>query len=136
MKSYQLTAIIVFSLFLLYSCTFTQSYQPELNAKKTVVIDSLKAKYGFEEVSFLGKKVSKDGAKYTSLTVKFINGKTIPADTAQMTGFEKLLGSQIKSIVKNPKEFDTYIILLDKVTVNGNTTNEDYTGHEFRSVDL
>jgi hypothetical protein len=46
------------------------------------------------------------------------------------------LGSQIKSIVKNPKEFDTYIILLDKVTVNGNTTNEDYTGHEFRSVDL
>ncbi len=136
MKSYQLKAIIVFSLFLLYGCTFTQSYQPEFNAKKTAVIDSLKAKYGFEEVSFLGKKVSKDGAKYTSLTVKFINGKTTPVDTAQLIGFEKLLGSQIKSIVKNPKEFDTYIILLDKVTVNGNTTSEDYTGHEFRSGDL
>ncbi|TWJ03354.1 hypothetical protein JN11_00892 [Mucilaginibacter frigoritolerans] len=135
-KPYQLKTIIVLSLLWLYGCTFTQTYQPEFNGKKTATIDSIKTKYGFEDVSFSAKKISKSGEKQTSLTVKFINGKTIPADTAQMATLEKLLGSQIKTIVKNPKEFDSYIILFDKVTVNGNATNEDYTGREFKSGDL
>ena len=120
----------------LFGCTFTQSYQPGFNDKKAIVLDSIKAKYGFEDVKFLAKKVSKDGGEHTSLTVKFINGKTIPADTAQMTALEKLLGSQIKTIVQNPKEFDSYIILFDQVTVKGNVTNESWTGDEFKSGDL
>jgi hypothetical protein len=136
MKSYQLKTILVLTLLWLYGCTFTQTYQPEFNGKKTATIDSIKAKYGFENVSFSAKKTSKNDDKQTSLTVKFINGKSVPTDTAQMSTLEKLLGSQIKTIVKNPKEFDTYIILFDKVTVNGAATNEDYIGHEFKSVDL
>jgi len=136
MKSYQLKTIIVLSLLWLYGCTFTQTYQPEFNGKKAAVIDSIKTKYGFENVSFLGKKISKNGDKHTSLMVKFINGKTVPTDTTQMATLEKLLGSQIKTVVKNPKEFDSYIILFDKVTVNGNTTSENYTGREFKSGDL
>jgi hypothetical protein len=136
MKSYQLKLIIVLALDGLFGCTFTQSYPPALNDKKTAVIDSLKAKYGFEGVYFSAKKVSGSGGKHTSLEIKFVNGKRIPTDSTQLIAFDGLLGSQIKSIVKSPKEFDTYIILLDKVTVNGNTTTDDYTSREFRADEL
>ena len=136
MKFYQLRTIFVLNLIWLCGCTFTQTYQPEFNEKKTAVIDSIKTRYGFENVSFSGKKTSKNGDKHTSLTVKFINGKTLPTDTAQSTKLAKILGSKIKTIVKNPKEFDSYVILFDKVTINGNKTNEDYTGQEFESGDL
>jgi hypothetical protein len=132
MKSYQLKVLIVTALFWLYGCTFTQSYPPEFNNRKKAITDSLKAKYGFEDITFMGKTISGNGGKHTSLTVKFINGKAIPTDTAQQTGLEKILGAQIKTILKNPKEFDSYIIIFDKVVVDGNVTNEDYTGHEFK----
>jgi len=136
MKSYQLKIIIALIIAGIYGCTFTQSYQPDFNDKKASVIDSIKSKYGFENVKFLAKKISKGGEKHSSLTVKFINGKTIPTDTTQMTALEKVLGSEIKAIVKDPREFDTYIILLDKVTVKGDVTNDTYTGYEFKSDSL
>jgi hypothetical protein len=136
MKPYQPQAIVVLLLALLYGCTFTQSYQPNFNDKKTTVIDSLKAKYGFEDVKFLAKKVSKGDDKHVSLTVKFINGKSMPTDTTQIKTLEKFLATEMKTIVKDPKEFDSYIILLDKMVVKGNTTNEDYFGDEFKSGEL
>jgi hypothetical protein len=136
MKSYQIQIIILLILTTLFGCTFTQSYPPDLNDKKTAVIDSLKAKYGFEGIFFSAKKVSGAKGKHTSLAIKFVNGKTIPTDTTQFVVFEKFLGSKIKTIVKNPKEFDTFIIILDKETVNGNTTNDDYTSQEFKIDEL
>ena len=104
--------------------------------KKTAVLDSIKVKYGFEDITFLAKKTTRSGGKKTSLTVIFINGKGLPADTTASTALEKILGSRIKTTVKNPKEFDTYIILFDNVVVKGAVTNEDYTGHEFKSEEL
>jgi len=136
MKSYPFKIVAVLALACWFGCTFTQSYQPGFNSKKAAVLDSIKGKYGFEDVKFQAKKVSKDGETHASLTVKFINGKSIPADTAQITAIEKILGSQIKSIIKNQKEFDSYIILLDKMTVKGDVTNETYTGYEFKSNQL
>jgi len=136
MKSYQIKIILAVVLVCLFGCTFTQSYPPDFNGKKTAVLDSIKTKYGFEDITFLAKKVSGSSGKSTSLTVKFINGKAVPADTVAMNTLGKLLGSQVKTIIKNPKEFDTYIILFDKVVVNGAVTNEDYTGHEFKSDEL
>ncbi len=136
MRSYQTKIILAIAGIWLVGCTFTTSYPPDFNGKKTAVLDSIKTKYGFEDITFLAKKVSGSSGKSTSLTVKFINGKTIPADTAASTALGKILGSRVKTIVKNPKEFDTYIILFDKVVVNGAVTNEDYTGHEFKSDEL
>ncbi len=123
-------------IFLFLGCTFTQRYQPGFNSKKAATLDSIKGKYGFEDITFLAKKTSKSGGESTSLTIKFINGKTVPADTAAMDSLGKLLGSKVKSIVKNPKEFETYIILFDHVVVKGAVTNEDYRGHEYKSDDL
>jgi hypothetical protein len=130
----KLTVISI--LFWLAGCTFTQSFQPDFNNKKNAVLDTIKASYGFENITFLGKKTSGSGGKHSSLTIKFINGKNIPADTGKMTELEQQLGAKVKNIIKNPKEFDSYIILFDKVVVDGSVTNETYTGHEFTLAEL
>jgi hypothetical protein len=139
MKSYQLKIIIVLALFW-YGCNFTQSYPPAFNSKKTAVIDSIKAKYGFEDITFLAKKQSGSSGKRSILIAKFINGKNIPSDTSQMTALQKDLGVQIETILKTPKEFDTYEILFSTITVKkGNladVTNENYTGKDFKYDDL
>src|SRR6185437_10217233 len=125
----KLTAIL--SLFWLAGCTFTQSFPPDFNSKKNAVLDTIKTTYGFENITFLAKKTSGSSGKHSSLTVKFINGKNIPADTGKMTELEQQLGEKVKNIMKNPKEFESYVILFDKVVVDGSVTNETYTGHEF-----
>ena len=130
----KLTAIL--SLFWLAGCTFTQSFQPDFNSKKNAVLDTIKTTYGFENITFLAKKTSGSSGKHSSLTVKFINGKNIPADTSKMTELEQQLGKKVKNIVKNPKEFESYVILFDKVVVDGSVTNETYTGHEFTLDEL
>jgi len=135
---FNLLKIIFFSAILLciYSCTTTQSYTPDFNNNKEEVLNAIKTQYGFEDITFVGKKQSGSNGDHTSITVKFINGKNIPTDTAQWTVLEKQLGSQVKTIVKDPKEFETYIILFDKKVTDGAVTSENYTGHEFKLSEL
>jgi hypothetical protein len=127
---------IILSIFWLSGCTYTQTFHPDFNSKKKSVLDNIKTTYGFENITFLGKKTSGKGGKHSFLTVKFINGKNLPADTAKMTELEKQLGIKVKAIIKNPKEFDSFIILFDKVVVDDNVTDETYTGHEFTLDEL
>jgi len=76
------TAIILTVLWL-GGCVYTNTYQPELNAKQQTILDSINSKYGFENVSLLGKKTSGSGGDHTTLTIRFTNGKNIPTDTAK-----------------------------------------------------
>jgi hypothetical protein len=140
LKSYTFKIIIILNLAWLCACTSTQSYKPAFNNKQTEVLKSIKTNYGFEDITFLGKKVSKNDSTYTSLVIKFINGKNIPTDSIKMIELAKQLGTQIKTIVKNPKEFETYIILFDTVVTDkgqfADVTHENYTIHEFNYSEL
>ena len=136
LKSISLNLILFISLLWLCNCTFTQSYTPQFNDKLTAVLDTIKTSYGFENITFIAKKRSGTGGQNCTLTVKFINGKNIPTDVDKTTDLAKQLGSKIKTIVKNPKEFNNYIILFSTIKTDGNTTNENYTGHEFKQGEL
>ena len=139
MKHLKLTfclLILAFSTVYLSSCTSTQSYMPELNANQKAIADSINSKYGFENIEITGKKMSGSGGNHTSLTVKFINGKNIPSDEDKQTTIAKELAKSIRKALKNPNEFESYIILFVTRTVDGSTTNEKYTGHEFKSGEI
>lgn len=140
LKSNAFQVTIVSILLFLSACTFTQSFKPDFNNNQDTVLKNIKTIYGFEDITFIGKTKSGNGGTHSSLMVKFINGKRIPTDTAKMADLEKRLGTQIKGIIKNPKQFETYVILLDSVVSTkgtlSNVTRENYTGHEFNYSDL
>jgi hypothetical protein len=138
MKSLKPTLLIAVSITIifLFACTYTKTYMPQLNDKHVGLADSIKQKYGFEEINLQGKKTEGSGTVKTSLTISLINGKDIPTDSVKQTALLKELGAEIKSVLKNPNEFETYDILLVKRVVNGAETNSNFTGHEFKSSDL
>jgi len=118
------------------SCNYTQTYMPALNDQQHVVLDSINSKYSFEDVSLAGKKTSGSGGTHTTLTVRFINGKNIPADDDKMSEAAKQLALQIKKVLKNPNEFESYTILFVTRTVDGAETTEKSIGHEFKASEL
>jgi len=126
-----ITTIAVFS-----SCNFNRTYMPELNGKQEAIIDSIDTKYRFENINLQGRKTSGTGGTHTSLTVDFINGKNIPSGDDKITVLAKKLAIQIRQTLKNPKEFESYIIRFDDKVVNGNTTTTNYVGHEFKASEL
>ena len=139
MKFFKLTLsllILFFSVTYLTACTSTQTYMPELNTNQKVIADSINSRYGFENIEMTGKKMSGSGGNHTSVTVKFINGKNIPTDEATQTTIAKELAQLIKKALKNPNEFESYTILFVTKTVDGASTSEKYTGHEFKSDEI
>jgi chemotaxis receptor (MCP) glutamine deamidase CheD len=139
MKHLKLTLcllILVFSAACFSGCTSTQTYMPELNANQKVIADSITSKYGFENIEITGKKMSGSGGNHTILTVKLINGKNIPEDDNKQAVIAKPLAQQIRKALKNPNEFESYTIMFVTRTVDGSTTSEKYTGHEFKTSEL
>jgi hypothetical protein len=132
MKSYRLKIIALLTI-AISGCVFKQTYMPALNNNAVAVIDSIKIRYGFEDVRYIAKKETSITDKRNSLTVKFINGKKLPGDTAQTLIF---LVKQIRRIIKNPNEFDTYIISLDKITKKDDETSDESTSAKFKPDDL
>jgi len=124
--------ILLFSVTYLTGCTSTQTYMPELNANQKAIADSITSKYGFENIEMMGKKTSGSGGNHTSVTVKFINGKNIPSDESAQTTIAKELAQLVKKTLKTPNEFESYTILFVTRTVDGASTSEKYTGHEFK----
>lgn len=135
-KFFYLKVAVILLLLSFCSCQFTQTYNPDFNNTQKDVLTRIKTNYGFTDIKFQGKKQSGSSGQHSILTVKLINGKNIPTDTPKMTALLTQLGTQIKSTLKNPKEFDTYVIVFDTIVVNGDVTNENYTGHEFKAEEL
>jgi len=129
---YKSTAIICFAILL--GCTYTQTFQPQFNDNQTAIVDSINAKYSFENIN--GKKTSGSGGNHSTLTVKFINGKNIPTNDDSVTVITKALALQIKKTLKDPQQFDSYTILFVTRTVDGSTTTEKNFGHEFKATEL
>jgi len=131
---YKSTAIICFAILL--GCTYTQTFQPQFNDNQTAIVDSINAKYSFENINVDGKKTSGSGGNHSTLTVKFINGKNIPTNDDSVTVITKALALQIKKTLKDPQQFDSYTILFVTRTVDGSTTTEKNFGHEFKATEL
>ena len=136
LKFVSTTLAVLLTITLIISCTYTQSYPPDMNNDKLAIVDTLKQKYGFEQVTFLAKKISGSNGKHTNITIRFINGNNIPTNETQITALAKQLGSKVKNVVKNPSQYESFTILFDKVEVDGAVTKENYTGHEFKTSDL
>jgi len=51
---YKSTAIICFAMLL--GCTYSQTFQPQFNDNQTAIVDSINAKYNFENINVDGKK--------------------------------------------------------------------------------
>jgi hypothetical protein len=122
------------------SCQFTKTYVPDLNSKKDSVLALIKKTNGFADITLKAKSQSGSSGTHTTLVVKFINGNNVPVDSTGMAAPGKQLGKQITTILKNPKEFETYEILFSTITVKkGNfadVTNESDTGHDFTYSEL
>jgi hypothetical protein len=138
MKSLKPTLLIAVSTIIIFlsACTYTNTYMPQLTDRQIAVADSIKHKYGFENISIEGKKIEGSGTVKTLLTISLINGKDLPTDSVKQTVMLKEIGAEIKGVLKNPKEFETYDVLLVTRVVNGAETNSKFTGHEFSQQDL
>ena len=117
-------------------CNYTKTYTPEFNGKQAAVLDSINSKYSFEDVAIIGKKTSGSGGDHNVLTIRFVNGRNLPADDDQLVALAKQLAKLVKSTLKNPKEIESYTVFFDTKTVDGNTTTTKYSGHEFKPGEI
>jgi len=132
MKSLYFKIASCFLLVLFFSCTYSQPYNPEFKNEQSPQLDSIKAKYGFEDLQVQGKKSSGSGGNHTNLTIRFINGKGVPTNEDEITVLAKQLAILTKGMLKDPNQFESYTVLFVTKTVDGNVTNSKNVGHEFK----
>jgi len=118
------------------SCNYTQTYTPEFNGKQAAVLDSINSKYSFEDVEVQGKITSGTGGNHSVLTIRFVNGKNLPAGDDKVTALAKQLAKLIKATLKNPKAIESYTVFFDAKTVDGITTTTHSSGHEFKPGEI
>ena len=136
MKSLYFKIAACFLLILLFSCTYSQSYNPEFKTEQSPQLDSIKVKYNFEDVQVQGKKSSGSGGNHTNLTIKLINGKGVPGTDDEITVLAKQIALLTKGMLKDPKQFESYTILFVTKTVDGSVTSSKWVGHEFKPGEI
>ena len=136
MKSIRFTVIATLLLILSFSCTYTQQFNPEFKTEQSPQLDSIRAKYGFEDLQVTGKKSSGNGGNHTNLTIRFINGKGVPTNDDEIIALAKQLAIITKGMLKDPKQFESYTILFVTKTVDGSTTTSKWVGHEFKPGEI
>ena len=139
MRTVKLVFLKIFTfvaLFWICSCSYTQTYTPQFNEKQSAVLDSINSKYSFEDVAVIGKKTSGSGGDHSVLIIRFVNGKNLPAEDDKMIALSKWLAKQVKSTLKNPKEIESYTVIFETKTVDGNTATTHSSGHEFKRGEI
>ena len=137
MNSTPLKCILNFSLLaVIFSCTYTQTFPPKLNSKADTVIARIKNTNGFEDVELQEKTTSGSQGKATILTVKLFNGKNLPADTTALKKLGKAIAAEIKPALTDAGAINSYVILFCTRVVDGNVTNTNYTGYEYKPGEL
>lgn len=123
---------------LAFSCTYTNTFPPKLNAKGDSVFTIIKKSNGFEDITLQEKTSNGTGENTTVLTARLYNGKNIPAET-DTTALKKLgkdIATQIEAVVINPNTINGYVVLFCKRTTEGTVTHTEYNGYEYASDEL
>ena len=139
LKPTQVKCLLIVILFAaLFSCTYTKSFPPKLNSKGDTVLSHIKSTYHFDDIDLVEKTTSGSQVDETVLTLKLFNGKTLPAeaDTAALKKLGKVVASEIKTAVVDAAKINTYTILFCTRVIDGNSTNTNYIGYEYKSSDL
>jgi len=127
---------IVICAFWLGGCTYTQSYNPELNDRQQSVHDSINMKYQFEHIELQGKKTSGSGGDHNTLIINCVNGKNIPTGNNDITDAAKKIAKLIKTAMRDPSQFDKYSVVFDTRTVDGALTTNRYSEFNFNPGEL
>jgi len=129
--------IVLLSLIWLASCkSSTQQFSPDFNDKKANVLANIESEFRFHGIKIEGSKSMCDGKIRSCLTVKFMNGKDLPTNEHTLDVETKQLASNIKSILKDPKDIYKYHIRLVTETVYNNKPNENFVGEDITSNEL
>jgi len=129
-------AFFIVSITLLYSCTYTQNYTPELNDKQQSIADTINSKYHFEAINITGKKISGPNGKHNILFIQFINGVNIPGNTDEEKTIGKQLGQLVIKALKDPKQFDGYTIGFDTRKIDGAITTNRFYNYDFTPAEM
>jgi hypothetical protein len=136
MKSVRFAISAVLISILFYSCSYTQTFVPNFKTEQSPQLDSIKAKYGVEDLQVQGKKSSGSGGNHTNLTIKLINGKGVPGNDDELTVLAKQVAIFTKGMLKDPKQFESYTVLFVTKTVDGSVTSSKWVGHEFKPGEI
>jgi len=136
MRSVRFAISAVLLLILFYSCSYTQTFDPNFKTEQSPQLDSIKAKYSFEDLQVQGKKSSGSGGDHTNLTIKLINGKGVPGNDDEITVLAKQVAIFTKGMLKDPKQFESYTVLFVTKTVDGSVTSSKWVGHEFKPGEI
>ncbi|HTD99209.1 MAG TPA: hypothetical protein VK668_07960 [Mucilaginibacter sp.] len=137
LKASHLKSILIIALLaVMSSCNYTQSFPAKLNAQGATIIDKIKNDNHFEEIQIQEKKSSGSGGNLTTLTVKLYNGKNLPADTVEVKKLGREIAGEIKPVLTDAGEINSYIVLFCTRVIDGNTTNTNYNGYEYSSKEL
>jgi hypothetical protein len=136
MKSVRFAISAVLISILFYSCSYTQTFDPNFKTEQSPQLDSIKAKYGVEDLQVQGKKSSGSGGNHTNLTIKLINGKGVPGNDDELTVLAKQVAIFTKGMLKDPKQFESYTVLFVTKTVDGSVTSSKWVGHEFKPGEI
>ncbi len=133
LKSVSYTTVTVITLLYLSSCNFNRTYTPEFNGKRDAVLAGIDTKYRFENINIQGRKTVGTGGIHTSLIIAFLNGKNVPVEGNKIAALAEQLVFQIRQTLKNPKEYESYLVKFDTKVEDGNNSTTNSVSVEFKN---
>jgi hypothetical protein len=134
-----LKCVLMFILIIAISgCTYTKNFPPKLNGKGDTVIAKIKGANNFEDIALQEKTTSGSQGNTTIITIKLFNGKNLPSekDTVGLKKLGKDIAGQLKPALADAATISGYVVLFCTRVVDGNSTNTNFTGYEYKSSEL
>jgi hypothetical protein len=125
-------------LILLTGCTLSTTWtkNPVFRPDWDTLSSRLKNLVVCENIIIQGKMKKTGGQTFSELTVRLVNGKNLPGDQGKRNEIGKEIAILLKQSLKNPDDFDSYMVLFVNQQIHGPLSKSSYMGRTFRREEL
>ncbi len=130
--------LIILAVLVVISCTTTITKIKNPVFGKS--IDSLQVNLSkivtCENVDLDGLEINTNGEISTVLEIHITNGQNIPTDDNQLNELGKQIATEVKGVLQDKNEYQTYEVLFITKTENAGITRKTWKGKIFKTEEL